>query len=54
MDGVSARSTLTVCHSPNASQADERCAACGLSANVLDVVETVTGDKVVVAAKGDC
>jgi hypothetical protein len=41
-------------HSPNTSEADERCAACGLSANVVDVLEAVAGDKVVVAAKGDC
>jgi hypothetical protein len=38
--------------SPYATQADKRCAACGLSAVLANVVKAVTGDKIFVAPEG--
>ena len=50
---VSARLTLGTCHSPDASEANERCATCRLIAYLLDLVEAVAGDEVVVATEGN-
>jgi len=38
--------------SPYATQADQRCAACGLSADLANAVKVVAGDEVVVAPEG--